>query len=184
MKRGRKPGSLSRYTCFLCGAVEMTKGGCSRFRCSGCKDAGIFGRLDGFGALGKERAGREVREAIRSGVLAHASAMRCVDCGAQAVEYDHRDYNRPLLVEPVCRPCNLVRGPAIPLRGSVEHLLETGYVPYATRAAFRKLCRTMGKPEAAQGLPSTRMTLDDWRQRWPLVVGSHAANSSAQEVAA
>jgi hypothetical protein len=27
--------------------------------------------------------------------------------------YDHRDYNQPLQVEPVCSPCNISRGPAL-----------------------------------------------------------------------
>ena len=36
----------------------------------------------------------------------------CVDCGRTAQSYDHRDYDRPLDVVPVCRSCNLKRGPA------------------------------------------------------------------------
>jgi len=36
----------------------------------------------------------------------------CTDCGAQARDYDHRDYARPLDIEPVCRRCNQKRGPA------------------------------------------------------------------------
>lgn len=38
--------------------------------------------------------------------------IRCVDCGAVANEYDHRDYSRPLEVDPVCGRCNKLRGPA------------------------------------------------------------------------
>lgn len=29
------------------------------------------------------------------------------------MDYDHRDYTKPLSVEPVCRSCNKLRGPAI-----------------------------------------------------------------------
>lgn len=36
----------------------------------------------------------------------------CVDCGGVATEYEHRDYAKPLEVEPVCRGCNLRRGGA------------------------------------------------------------------------
>jgi hypothetical protein len=36
----------------------------------------------------------------------------CVDCGGVALEYDHRDYGRPVEVEPVCRSCNKRRGRA------------------------------------------------------------------------
>lgn len=39
--------------------------------------------------------------------------IACVDCGAPATDYDHRDYNRPLDVDPVCRRCNVRRGPAL-----------------------------------------------------------------------
>jgi formylmethanofuran dehydrogenase subunit E len=38
----------------------------------------------------------------------------CRDCGEPSTDYDHRDYNKPLEVEPVCRSCNLLRGPALP----------------------------------------------------------------------
>lgn len=34
----------------------------------------------------------------------------CVDCGNRAVHYDHRDYAKPLEVEPVCQSCNMKRG--------------------------------------------------------------------------
>ena len=37
-----------------------------------------------------------------------------MDCGAPARHYDHRDYNKPLEIEPVCVRCNLLRGHAIP----------------------------------------------------------------------
>ncbi len=39
--------------------------------------------------------------------------VRCVDCGKKAGHYDHRDYNQPLDVQPVCESCNCRRGPAI-----------------------------------------------------------------------
>lgn len=40
------------------------------------------------------------------------SGIACVDCGKPAHDYDHRDYRKPLEVVPVCRSCNLKRGPA------------------------------------------------------------------------
>lgn len=54
-----------------------------------------------------------VRKAIRMGDLWHPKLRLCVDCGKQAHDYDHRDYSKPLQVDPVCRRCNLMRGPAI-----------------------------------------------------------------------
>jgi hypothetical protein len=52
--------------------------------------------------------------------------MQCVDCGAQARDYDHRDYNKPLEVNPVCRRCNLRRGPAIEVAGLVRRVIAEG----------------------------------------------------------
>lgn len=55
-----------------------------------------------------------VSKAIRRGLLpALDGSIKCVDCGAIAAGYDHREYAKPLQVEPVCRICNAKRGPAI-----------------------------------------------------------------------
>jgi len=40
-------------------------------------------------------------------------SIPCADCGKPAAEYDHRDYKKPLDVEPVCRHCNQARGPGL-----------------------------------------------------------------------
>ena len=53
-----------------------------------------------------------VNRAVREGRLPPVKSKLCVDCGAPAHDYDHRNYSRPLDVEPVCRSCNLRRGPA------------------------------------------------------------------------
>lgn len=64
---------------------------------------------------GKNRARGMVAQAKARGDLPRLTGeIPCVDCGAPARDYDHRDYNRPLDVEPVCRRCNMRRGPAIP----------------------------------------------------------------------
>lgn len=60
-------------------------------------------------------ATRAVKRAIKQGLLLHSKQCTCVDCGKPAFDYDHRDYSRPLDVEPVCRSCNLKRGPAVQL---------------------------------------------------------------------
>lgn len=65
---------------------------------------------------GRRQAGGIVTAAKRMGLLPHLDgSIACVDCGAPACDYDHRDYNKPLEVEPVCRRCNKLRGSAIPL---------------------------------------------------------------------
>lgn len=55
----------------------------------------------------------EVARAIRRGELPRPSDFPCADCGGAAIEYDHRDYSKPLEVAPVCRRCNVRRGPAL-----------------------------------------------------------------------
>ena len=66
-----------------------------------------------FYRAGQHAAG-VVMQARRCGVLTNLkhAAIICVDCGAKATVYDHRDYRRPLDVVPVCHRCNLLRGPA------------------------------------------------------------------------
>lgn len=66
---------------------------------------------------GMQAANSAVAKAIRSGLLTPAKDHLCVDCGKQAMDYDHRDYGRPLHVEPVCRSYNKLRGPGKPITG-------------------------------------------------------------------
>ena len=85
-----------------------------------------------------------VASAIRSGLLKHPvrDGLRCADCGCAAVEYDHRDYNEPLQVEPVCRRCNLLRGPAKRREWTCRH-------PEALRS-LRGMCRQPVVPWAKE----------------------------------
>lgn len=58
-----------------------------------------------------------VAKAVRTGQLPPIKTQVCVDCGSPAHHYDHRDYSKPLDVEPVCARCNSLRGPALrPMR--------------------------------------------------------------------
>lgn len=63
---------------------------------------------------GASRAIRAVVWAKAKAILPPLAGLRCVDCGSPATVYEHRDYGRPLEVEPVCNPCNSKRGKAIP----------------------------------------------------------------------
>lgn len=87
--------------CSECGA-EMCCG-INRSRCSDC--------LNSFD-LGAKRAHAVVSAAVKCGLLPRACEQNCVDCGRTAQVYEHRDYNQPLVVEPVCRSCNKKRGSA------------------------------------------------------------------------
>lgn len=54
-----------------------------------------------------------VTRAINDGLLPPLKGqIFCVDCGRPAQCYDHRDYDKPLEVDPVCLKCNVNRGPA------------------------------------------------------------------------
>jgi NAD-dependent SIR2 family protein deacetylase len=66
---------------------------------------------------GQKRALKIVYDNVVRGHLPVVNTLNCVDCGQQAEAYDHRDYNYPLLVVPVCRYCNAKRGKAIEWRG-------------------------------------------------------------------
>ena len=112
MKRaGRKPGSLVRFKCRICGGVELVRGGGGSSRCSDCRARGAhLPRSSRSDWLGKDTAQRLVSASIRDGLLPRPRSLLCADCGGGAVEYEHRDYNQPLAVEPICRSCNLRRG--------------------------------------------------------------------------
>lgn len=64
---------------------------------------------------GAQAAQKAVGAAIRRGELPPASTLDCADCSKPARCYDHRDYGKPLDVQPVCRSCNRRRGPARPV---------------------------------------------------------------------
>lgn len=52
--------------------------------------------------------------AVRNGDLPKLDgSVPCADCGKPADEYDHRDYKKPMEVDPVCRVCNQARGPGL-----------------------------------------------------------------------
>lgn len=60
----------------------------------------------------RQKAAYAVARLVRTKVIPPASACTCVDCGNNARDYDHRNYAAVIDVAPVCRPCNLARGPA------------------------------------------------------------------------
>lgn len=57
----------------------------------------------------------EVGRAIRAGELIRLTTniIKCADCDERATQYDHRDYTKPLFVDPVCQSCNFKRGFAV-----------------------------------------------------------------------
>lgn len=67
------------------------------------------------------RAHGIVNLAIKRGTLAPLDGLVCVDCGAEAECYDHRNYHEPLKVVPVCKGCNNRRGPGEPFPESGDN---------------------------------------------------------------
>lgn len=97
--------------CLVCGVDGVEKrSGNNALYCLKC--AGVANLRNGA-----REAYRAVAKARAKGDLPPAKEFQCVDCGKQALDWDHRDYNKPLEVETVCRRCNKLRGPAIPLGG-------------------------------------------------------------------
>jgi hypothetical protein len=73
------------------------------YYCRPCHPVATKARIQAIAAVAK---------AIRLGALVSAKFLTCTDCGKPARHYDHRDYSKPLSVEPVCQCCNMARGPA------------------------------------------------------------------------
>jgi hypothetical protein len=99
--------------------------------------------------------------AIRTGQLLHPTNFKCVDCGDAAVEYDHRDYNKPLHVDPVCRSCNLQRGPAIPTKGCIARAFQNNRPLYRNKKSAIKLFSLLGINADLSSMPK-RIQLEHW----------------------
>ena len=86
--------------CKHCGS---TRGWIRMGRCHRCHD--IYAKVRG-------KASSLINAAIKRGTIAPAKQFKCTDCDAQASRYDHRDYDKPMEVVPVCVRCNQLRGNA------------------------------------------------------------------------
>jgi hypothetical protein len=92
------------HICTFCGAAWETADHVLRTTCDDCQSKH---------AAESRIAIAQVYKAVQRGDMPKAAELACVDCPAPASVYDHRDYLQPLKVEPVCRPCNMKRGPAL-----------------------------------------------------------------------
>jgi len=101
-RQNRRYGCLK---CEECGRESLR--GLNSLRCNECA-------LDRTDEL-RWRTGSahsKVARAIKRGDLQPAYEFDCIDCGNPAEVYDHRDYSKPLDVQPVCHRCNVIRGAA------------------------------------------------------------------------
>lgn len=104
----RKPPQPRTLTCGACGVEFSQKTVGSKLRyCVSCRDE--YYRV-------RRRAVALVANAVAFHKIPPARDLNCVDCAPsrerKAQVYDHRDYSRPLEVEPVCQFHNCRRGPA------------------------------------------------------------------------
>jgi hypothetical protein len=90
--------------------IVVTQG--SSGHCGAC-----HGKLTRARDLLRQFALFAVAREIRLGNLRRPSELVCADCERQAQQYEHRDYRKPLEVVPICRSCNMKRGPALPHTG-------------------------------------------------------------------
>lgn len=114
-----------------------------------------------YDSKGSVRAMALVQREIREGRMPRVHGLRCVDCERPAIRYDHRDYNRPLDVAPVCNGCNLRRGPAIPAKGYFSDVFKTGLRYYQRRVDMAKLFATMGIEADLSFLPKV-LQFEHW----------------------
>lgn len=118
----------------------------------------------------QESALSKVQIAIGRGLLPRVSTqhttrpeeitpVECVDCGIQAQHYDHRDYLEPLVVEPVCQPCNHKRGLATDT--FTKH--PEYWADLKQRSPDERLekARTGGRPATGKPLTVRLIRLDD-----------------------
>lgn len=89
--------------CSICGDPFAKPKRATRRRCNSCSSLMDAARAKAVAAVAR---------AIKHGDLRPARDCTCVDCELPARDYEHRDYSQPLNVEPVCRRCNALRGPA------------------------------------------------------------------------
>jgi len=81
--------------------------------------------------------------------------VSCVDCGCRASQYDHRNYNKPKEVVPVCSSCNYKRGQA----SYVEVPKVTKITLACIKCAYQWKPRLHGDPKCCPACKSYT-----WRQ--------------------
>ena len=95
--------SMIKFDCLRCGKPTVRP--CQAFQ-------HLCVRCSGEHYYEGDRARARLGAAVKSGKISPAHTKMCVDCGYQAQVHDHRDYTKPLEVDPVCKSCNGYRGMA------------------------------------------------------------------------
>lgn len=97
---------MATRACLNCGE-QYEPNNWRQLRCNSCR------LPPGYGARLRSAAHRSVAREVQAGRLVNlkVDVVACVDCGRRADRYEHRDYHKPLSVEPICLACNRIRGP-------------------------------------------------------------------------
>lgn len=95
---------MKRTHCAYCSRPMPELKGWNSCYCPTCKP---IARMLG------QSAHMKVYRAVATQQLPPARSLTCTDCcGKPAHYYEHRDYDKPLDVVPICQRCNMKRGPA------------------------------------------------------------------------
>lgn len=92
-------------------------------------------------AEARSAIGAEISRMVKNQDLPKPSDLKCVDCGKDAFDYDHRKYKEPTNVVPVCRSCNIKRGPADDVKALIAEYIgvDVGMVPDVVRKYIERL---------------------------------------------
>lgn len=102
---GIESESHTRRSCKLCKSIYMKS-----YRATGQFLESERLRYQKLKNSNLMKAKGKVYNEVRYGRLPKASDLKCIKCGEQAHCYDHRDYLKPLDVNPVCARCNKLMG--------------------------------------------------------------------------
>jgi len=105
--------------CESCSADVSFRHHLARF-CLDCADSRRARRTYSPPLNDNQKARVVTNYAVKVGFLPPPTDYFCMDCGADAECYDHRDYKKPLEVDPVCLRCNSRRGRGEPLHAPVQ----------------------------------------------------------------
>jgi hypothetical protein len=128
-----------------------------------------------FHFSGRSYAQKVIGKAVKNGSIQHPSEFRCVDCNFIATEYEHRDYNYPFNVDPICRICNAKRGIAKPVTNYVQVMISLGFVPYVYKAHMVSLARIFNYEIKNIDLIPKMLTVEHWKIFWPELCEKKAA---------
>lgn len=103
--------------CEICNASLAGRKGAPKYCVDCAPQAYVLNRRNRPKNTDNDTSRKVTKYAVKVGFLPPPTEFDCQDCGRVKAEcYDHRDYNKPLDVDPVCLRCNSSRGRGIPLK--------------------------------------------------------------------